>query len=80
MFLCAVCVYALTSNHDCADVGLAEVLQDTWSFCLQLVLHDDQTQEIHVGLYVIPVSNEDTNTLVLTIQKTSIVLLSRNHY
>lgn len=44
----------LTSDHDCADVCSAEVFQHCCGFCFQLVLHDDQTQKLHVGLNVVP--------------------------
>lgn len=44
----------LTSDHDSADVCSAEVFQHGCGFCFQLVLHDDQTQKLHVGLNVVP--------------------------
>lgn len=46
----------LTSYHDCPNVCFLEVMQNPCCFCLQLVLHDNQTQEVHIGLYVIPSS------------------------
>ncbi len=57
--------HVLTSNHDSADVCSTEVLQHCWGFCLQLVLHDDQTQELHVCFYVIPGSKEKTYKFLL---------------
>lgn len=62
-------VHGLTSNHDSADVCSVEVLQHSWCFCLQLVLHDDQTQELHVCLYVIPGSKIKMHTFALMYQK-----------
>lgn len=43
----------LTSDHDSADVCSAKVFQHCCGFCFQLVLHDDQTQKLHVGLNVV---------------------------
>lgn len=48
----------LTSDHDGADVGSAQVFQHRCGFCFQLVLHDDQTQKLHVGLNVVPSFNK----------------------
>ena len=45
---------ARTCDHDGADVGSSEVLQNPRCLWLQFVLHDDQAQELHVGLDVIP--------------------------
>lgn len=67
-----VCVHGLTSNHDSADAGSVEVLQHRWGFCLQLVLHDDQTQELHVCLYVIPNLKKNKYTFVLMCQDQNI--------
>lgn len=43
-----------TCDHNGADVCLSQNLQHSGSLRFQLVLHNDQPQELHIGLYVIP--------------------------
>lgn len=56
-----LCGFELTSNHDSANVGSVKIQQHPGGFCLQLVLHNDQTQELHVGLDVISVDRRDAH-------------------
>lgn len=56
-------VFPVTCDHDCADVCLSEDLQYSGSLGLQLILHNDQPQELHVGLNVIP-GDEDHCMLI----------------